>query len=225
MSSTNTVPKAPGFVRRRGRLDALLAEVDRALNVLSGASVAGRPYPAQKVDAQAKLTPEESRRSAGMMRVNHVGEVCAQALYRGQALVCKDDSARELLRHAASEEVDHLAWCNRRLTDLDSRPSLLNPVWYAGSFTLGVLAGYAGVPRNLGFMAETERQVEAHLDGHLQALAPNDRASRLVIEQMKADEIEHRLTAQRAGGLPMPFPVKTLMRGMSKVMTTTAYYV
>lgn len=225
MSSTSTVSKALGFVRRRGPLDALLAEVDRALSVLSGASVAGRPYPANKVEAQAKLTPQESRRSAGMMRVNHVGEVCAQALYRGQALVCKDDAASELLRQAASEEVDHLAWCNRRLNDLNSRPSLLNPLWYTGSFTLGALAGFAGVPKNLGFMAETERQVEAHLDGHLQSLAPNDRASRVVIEQMKADEIEHRLTAQRAGGQPMPFPVKTLMRAMSKVMTTTAYYI
>ena len=225
MPTPSASSKAPAFLRRPGRLDGLLAEVDRALTVLSGAATAARPYPAQRVEGETALTPEQARQSAGMMRVNHVGEVCAQALYRGQALVCKDPSARQVLRQAASEEVDHLAWCNRRLDDLNSRPSLLNPLWYAGSFTLGVLAGYAGVPRNLGFMAETERQVEAHLDGHLQALAPEDRPSRLVIEQMKTDEIEHRLTAERAGAQPLPFPVKTLMSAMSKVMTRTAYYV
>lgn len=225
MSIASSSVKARGFMRRRTRLDGLLAEVDRALSVLSGAATAARPYPAHRVENETALSPEQVRQSAGMMRVNHVGEVCAQALYRGQALVCKDESARKVLREAAAEEVDHLAWCNRRLSDLNSRASLLNPLWYAGSFTLGLLAGYAGVPRNLGFMAETERQVEAHLDGHLKDMAPADRASRRVIEQMKADEIEHRMTAERAGGQPLPFPVKKLMQAMSQVMTRTAYYI
>ena len=212
------------LLRRPGRFDGLLAEVDRALTVLSGAATASRAYPADKQPAPT-LSPEESRRSAGLMRVNHVGEVCAQALYRGQALACKDDAARRLLLDAANEEVDHLVWCNRRLMELNSRPSLLNPLWYAGSFGLGVMASVAGVPKNLGFMAETERQVEAHLDGHLETLSPEDTASRKVIEQMKTDEIEHRLAAERGGGQPLPFPVKTAMRAMSKVMTGTAYYI
>ena len=213
------------FARRMGPLDALLSEVDRAMKVLSGSATSGRPYPARKVEPTQELSAEEKRQSAGMMRVNHVGEVCAQALYRGQAAVCREPQARELLLHAATEEVDHLAWCNRRLEELQSRPSLLNPLWYSGSFSLGLLAGYAGVPRNLGFMAETERQVEAHLDGHLKDMATHDTRSRSVIEQMKEDEISHRLTAERAGAVPLPFPVKGLMRAMSKVMTSTAYYV
>ena len=223
MNTTRTFPAVPALVRRRGWVDQLLSEADRALSVLSGAATAGRPYPARKMEVS--LTDAQSRESAGMMRVNHVGEVCAQALYRGQALACRDEPTRVLLRHAAAEEVDHLAWCDRRLKELNSRPSFLNPIWYAGSFSLGVLAGYAGVPRNLGFMAETERQVEVHLDGHLKRLAAEDTASRAVVQQMKEDEIAHRLSAERAGGKAMPFPVKSLMRAMSKVMTGTAYYV
>ena len=170
----------PLFSRRSGPLDALLAEADRALRVLSGNATAGRPNPASAEELPTALSDKE-KRHAGLMRVNHVGEVCAQALYRGQASVCREPAARALLLEAAAEEVDHLVWCNQRLSELGSRPSLLNPVWYAGSFALGVVASYAGVPRNLGFMAETERQVEAHLDGHLhlaaagRALAP-DRA-------------------------------------------------
>jgi len=223
MDANRKLPAVPALVRRRGPMDTLLAEADRALAVLSGSATAGRPYPARKM--QVTLSDAQRRASAGMMRVNHVGEVCAQALYRGQAVACKDAPTRELLRHAASEEVDHLAWCDRRLKELNSRPSLLNPLWYAGSFGLGVLAGYAGVPRNLGFMAETERQVETHLDGHLKRLAVEDTASRAVVQQMKEDEIAHRLSAERAGGRAMPFPIKTLMRGMSKIMTGTAYHV
>ncbi|MCJ9713364.1 2-polyprenyl-3-methyl-6-methoxy-1,4-benzoquinone monooxygenase, partial [Bordetella hinzii] len=157
-------------------------------------------------------------------RVNHVGEVCAQALYRGQAAVCRDGATRELLREAAAEEMDHLAWCDERLKELGSRPSLLNPFWYAGSFALGVAASVAGVPRNLGFMAETERQVEAHLDEHLHTLPANDERSREIVRQMKDDEAGHRESAERAGGVALPAPVRGLMRAMSKVMTRTAYH-
>jgi ubiquinone biosynthesis monooxygenase Coq7 len=159
------------------------------------------------------------------MRVNHVGEVCAQALYRGQAAASKDPSSAALFYRAAADEIDHLAWCQQRLRELDSRPSLLNPLWYAGSFTLGVLAARAGVARNLGFMAETERQVEAHLEDHLQRLPAGDTRSLKIVEQMKQDEIGHRVTAERAGAVGMPAPVRGVMRLMSKLMTATAYRV
>ncbi|MEJ2897508.1 2-polyprenyl-3-methyl-6-methoxy-1,4-benzoquinone monooxygenase [Bordetella avium] len=207
--------------RHAGPLDALLIEVDRALQVLSRSAVAGRAYPAHA--AEAPLADTEKRHAAGLMRVNHVGEICAQALYRGQAVACRDAGTRELLRKAAAEEVDHLVWCDRRLKELDSRPSLLNPLWYAGSFALGVAASVAGVPRNLGFMAETERQVEAHLDEHLRTLPAADERSREIVRQMKDDEAGHRESAERAGGIPLPAPVRGIMRAMSKVMTGTAY--
>ncbi len=213
------------FMRRVGPLDAVLSEVDRALRVLSGNATAGRPNPAQAALAPDALSTQEKRHSAGLMRVNHVGEVCAQALYRGQALACKAPAARALLLEAASEEVDHLVWCDQRLTELGSRPSLLNPVWYAGSFTLGILASYAGVPRNLGFMAETERQVEAHLEEHLRSLPEQDLRSREIVQKMKEDEAQHRDSAEQAGGIPMPAPIRGAMRAMSKVMTTTAYWI
>lgn len=213
------------FLRRTGPLDALLAEADRALRVLSNSATAGRPYPARAEEAPDALSAQDKRHAAGLMRVNHVGEVCAQALYRGQASVCRDPAPRALLLNAAAEEVDHLVWCNQRLTELNSRPSLLNPVWYAGSFALGVMASIAGVPRNLGFMAETERQVEAHLEEHLRTLPVQDERSREVVRKMKDDEAEHRASAERAGGVPLPGPVKTAMRAMSKVMTTTAYWI
>ena len=215
----------PGMRRQHGWLDPVIAEVDIALQVLGGGVTAGRPNPA------GPRSPEESdladdtqkQHAAGLMRVNHVGEICAQALYRGQASVCKDSQTVEVLQHAAREEVDHLAWCSQRLTELNSRPSLLNPLWYAGAFTLGAIAGRAGVGPNLGFMAETERQVEAHLDDHLQRLPLGDERSRRIVEQMKQDEIGHRITAETHGATPLPFPVRGLMKLMSKVMTTMAY--
>jgi len=216
------------FARRTGWFDTLISEVDRALRVLGGTASMARANPS---DAGASplpepaLSPAERRHAAGLMRVNHVGEVCAQALYRGQAAVCRDATARALLRQAAAEEVDHLAWCGQRLRELDSRPSLLNPLWYAGSFGLGALAGCAGVGRNLGFMAETERQVEAHLDGHLRSLPPEDSRSRRIVEQMRTDEIGHRVTAERQGAVPMPAPGRLAMRAMSRVMTGTAYWI
>ena len=209
----------PGFV------DRMLDEADRALRVLSGAAAAGRPYPAEAEEPSGLLSDQDKRHAAGLMRVNHVGEICAQALYRGQAVGCRDASTRTLLREAASEEVDHLAWCGERLRELGSRPSLLNPLWYTGSFALGVLASYAGVPRNLGFMAETERQVEAHLDSHLRTLPRQDQRSREVVLQMKDDEVGHRNSAEQAGGVPLPAPVRGAMRAMSKVMTSTAYWI
>jgi ubiquinone biosynthesis monooxygenase Coq7 len=222
-SATPTSARTP-FARRTGRLDAMLAEADRALRVLAGAASASRAYPAGP-EAAESLTPTEKRHAAGLMRVNHVGEICAQALYRGQATACADPAARGLLKEAAAEEVDHLAWCQRRLGELNSRPSLLNPLWYAGSFGLGLLAGRAGVARNLGFMAETERQVEAHLDGHLKKLPPQDTRSRNVVEQMKQDEIEHRVSAERAGAVTLPWPVRSAMRLLSRAMTSTSYWI
>ncbi len=225
MSPTSTRPGPVSLRRQPGPLDALLAEADRALRVLSGSASAGRPYPATAQEAPQAMTAQEKRHAAGLMRVNHVGEVCAQALYRGQASVCREPAPRALLLNAAAEEVDHLVWCNQRLTELGSRPSLLNPLWYAGSFALGVMASVAGVPRNLGFMAETERQVEAHLEEHLRTLPVQDERSRQIVQKMKDDEAQHRASAEQAGGVPLPAPVKTAMRAMSKVMTSTAYWI
>lgn len=217
-----------GFSRRMSVLDQVLSEVGRAVSVLDGSVHAGRPNPAGKLppvlaEHVQALTPAEQRHAAGLMRVNHVGEICAQALYRGQAVFCGDASIRDVLRDAASEEVDHLVWCRQRLDELDSRPSMLNPLWYAGSFTLGALASRAGRGRNLGFMAETERQVEQHLDGHLDQLPLADARSRDIVKQMRDDEIGHRQTAETHGAQAMPKPIRLLMKAMSKVMTTTAY--
>lgn len=213
------------FVRRQHWLDPFIAEVDVALQVLAGQAGAARPNPAgsAKPGVADDLTAPEAKHAAGLMRVNHVGEVCAQALYRGQAVASKDVASAELFHRAAADEIDHLAWCQQRLRELDSRPSLLNPLWYAGSFALGLLAARAGVARNLGFMAETERQVEAHLEDHLQRLPAADIRSRKIVEQMKQDEIGHRVTAERAGAASMPAPVRGVMRMMSKLMTETAY--
>jgi 3-demethoxyubiquinol 3-hydroxylase len=215
------------FTRRQHWLDPFIAEIDVALQVLAGQPAAARPNPAGAAtpDVAPELTKAETTHSAGLMRVNHVGEVCAQALYRGQAAASKDASSAALFDRAAADEIDHLAWCQQRLRELDSRPSVLNPLWYAGSFTLGVLAARAGVARNLGFMAETERQVEAHLEDHLQRLPAGDTRSRKILEQMKQDEIGHRVTAERAGAVGLPAPVRGVMRLMSKLMTATAYRV
>ncbi|ASR88443.1 2-polyprenyl-3-methyl-6-methoxy-1,4-benzoquinone monooxygenase [Alcaligenes aquatilis] len=207
--------------RRNSFFDQILSETNRALEVLGRSARASRPNPAGK--EVSEITADEARHAAGLMRVNHVGEICAQALYRSQAMLCKDPQATEVLLQAAQEEVDHLAWCDDRLRELDSRPSVFNPLWYAGSFALGLLASRAGVPYNLGFMAETERQVEEHLESHLQSLPATDNRSRRIVEKMRDDEIEHRRTAENHGAAGLPPPVKTLMRMMSKVMTTTAY--
>jgi len=221
----DSVPKfASGFVRRHGIFDAVIAEADMALQVLSGAVSAKRLNPAKGLTPDTQeLDAAQKTHAAGLMRVNHVGEICAQALYRGQSVVCKDPACRELLLAAAAEEVDHLAWCGQRLSELNARPSVLNPLWYAGSFVLGALAGRSGVAHNLGFMAETERQVEAHLDSHLERLPQEDERSRAIVQQMKEDEIKHRETAENHGASVLPAPVKVVMRAVSRVMTTTAY--
>ncbi|MDX3904856.1 MAG: 2-polyprenyl-3-methyl-6-methoxy-1,4-benzoquinone monooxygenase [Pigmentiphaga sp.] len=214
-------------------LDRVLAEADRAVRVLTGSVSARRPNPAGRVapgsaageDGEAPLSEAERRHAAGLMRVNHVGEICAQALYRGQALVCEKPATRRLFLDAAAEETDHLAWLDERLRELRSRPSFLNPFWYAGAFGLGVLAGRVGDAWNLGFMAETERQVERHLDGHLGSLPANDTRSRAIVEQMSVDERQHRVTAEQYGGVSLPAPARAAMRCGSRVMTSTAYYI
>jgi ubiquinone biosynthesis monooxygenase Coq7 len=226
LRSTTHHPAPSGFARRFSAFDRVLAEFGRAVQVLDGSIPASRPNPAASLPddtVDTRLTAQQKKHAAGLMRVNHVGEICAQALYRGQAVFCRDAAIQSVFYKAASEEVDHLVWCNQRLRELSSRPSVLNPVWYLGSFTLGALAGRAGTARNLGFMAETEWQVEQHLDTHLQLLPQADQRSRRIVEQMRADEIDHRHTAQSRGAARLPAAVKGAMRFMSKIMTTTAY--
>jgi len=220
-------PPNPRFRRRSGLFDALVGEAAVALQVVSAAATASRPYPPSRAIDRSEegMTPEERRHAAGLMRVNHVGEVCAQALYRGQALACSRPDTKALLLDAAREEVDHLAWCSQRLEELDSGPSVLNPVWYVGSFALGLLASRSGEAYNLGFMAETERQVEAHLNGHLESLPKGDLRSRQVVTQMRDDEIRHRKAAQRAGAISLPEPIPSLMKLMSKLMTKSSYII
>ncbi len=213
------------FHRRAGAFDQIIGEAAVALRVLSGVASPSRPSPAADLPAQTlpELTEQQKRHAAGLMRVNHVGEVCAQALYRGQALAAKRPQTRQLLQEAAREEVDHLVWCQQRLKELGARVSLLNPLWYAGSLGLGLLASRAGEKYNLGFMAETERQVEAHLDGHLKSLPAADERSRAIVRQMRDDEIKHRRSAVKQGGVDLPSPIPNIMKIMSKVMTKSAY--
>jgi ubiquinone biosynthesis monooxygenase Coq7 len=186
--------------------------------------VALRPSPARGVvDGAQELGAEQRAEAAALMRVNHVGEVCAQALYDAQALATRDERLRSMFRRAAEEETDHLAWTRERVEALGGRLSVLNPLWYAGAFAIGLVAARAGDRLSLGFMAETERQVEAHLDGHLDRLPREDLASRAVVEQMKADEVQHANTASDLGGADLPFPLRLAMRVAAKVMTTTAH--
>lgn len=210
-------------------LDELITEFDRGLRSIVGVTRMSRPVPTPDVPAAfgevPELTDEERAHSAALMRVNHVGEVCAQALYQAQKLATRTPSVKEGFERAGREEEDHLAWTSQRLKELDSRPSLLNPLWYTGALALGFFAGRLGDRTSLGFMAETERQVEQHLDGHLKTLPENDLASRAIVDQMRADESAHASAATDAGGVEMPFPVRALMRAASKVMTRTAYYI
>ena len=204
-------------------VDQLLIAADEALRALSGVATAARDAPGR---GEADPAAQSGRRiSAGLMRVNHAGEICAQALYSGQALVARDPKVRQALQAAGAEERDHLAWCGERLKELDSRPSYLDPFWYAGSFALGVTSGLAGDRWSLGFLAETEAQVEQHLDGHLDRLPPDDRRSRAILEQMRDDENRHGQTGRALGAAELPQPVKVAMRAFSKVMTRTAYWV
>jgi ubiquinone biosynthesis monooxygenase Coq7 len=185
-----------------------------------------RPLPVPpESTAPVELTDEERAHAAGLMRVNHVGEVCAQALYQAQKLATRSPALKQAFEHAAREEEDHLAWTYKRLEALDSRPSLLNPLWYAGALAIGLAAGRLGDRVSLGFMAETERQVELHLDGHLTTLPEGDHESRAIVEQMRIDEAAHGRAATDAGGVELPFPARALMRAASKIMTRTAYHV
>jgi ubiquinone biosynthesis monooxygenase Coq7 len=205
-------------------IDRLILGVDSALRTLAGVHGAARPSPAAGV-AEGPLDEGARTDAAALMRVNHVGEVCAQALYQGQALTARDPGNRRALERAAIEEEDHLAWSAERIEELGGRASLLNPLWYAGAFALGAVAGVLGDRWNLAFVAETERQVEAHLDGHLARLAPEDAKTRAVVEAMRADEIRHRETAVALGAAELPEAVRLGMRAVAKVMTTLAYRV
>ena len=209
-------------------LDPFIAAADRALRAIAAPARASRAYPAPPASAAANPTPglDDARRreSAALMRVNHAGEVAAQALYHGQALVARSPATRALLLKAAREEADHLGWCEQRLRELKSRPSRLNPLWYAGSFAIGAVAATFGDGASLGFVAETERQVEGHLDEHLRRLPPSDVTSRAVVAAMRSDEIAHANTARAAGASDLPDLVRGLMRATAKVMTRTAYW-
>ncbi|MGB5278062.1 MAG: 2-polyprenyl-3-methyl-6-methoxy-1,4-benzoquinone monooxygenase [Gammaproteobacteria bacterium] len=205
--------------------DRFLIHTDTALRTIAGQPVAThRPYPAADIE-DCTLDAAESRRVAGLMRVNHAGEVSAQALYQGQALTARNREIVEKLEQAALEENDHLLWTQNRLKELGDRTSLLNPLWYAGSFAIGAFAGALGDKWNLGFLAETEQQVVRHLDSHLDKIPVCDGRSRAILEQMRIDEAKHAMTALDHGGKPVPMPVKKLMRAMSKVMTGSAYWV
>ena len=201
--------------------DHLLSSLDHALRTVAGAVHAARPRP--RAEPAAPLSDDERRLAGALMRVNDVGEVCAQALYQAQALTARTPELRAQMEQAAREETDHLAWTRQRLAELGDRPSLLNPLWYAGAFGIGLLAGRLGDRASLGFVVETERQVEEHLAGHLDRLPEADTASRVIVEQMKADERAHAEAAEQAGALPLPPPVRWLMRGAAKVMTVTAH--
>jgi ubiquinone biosynthesis monooxygenase Coq7 len=213
----------------RGRLDGVIGIADRALKALLVPARAVRPLPRPHggpgPGAGAPLTEAERREAGALMRVNHAGEVAAQALYHGQALFAREPRTREFLLGAAREEADHLAWCESRLSALGVRPSRFDPLWYAGSFAIGALAAAFGDPASLGFVAETERQVEGHLRGHLERLPHGDRESRAVLETMRQDEIEHAAQARFEGGTRLPIPVRGLMRLTARVMTRASYWI
>jgi len=204
--------------------DRLIQQVDGALRVISGVSVAGRPTPAAGIQ-EVPMDSAARRHSAGLMRVNHVGEVCAQALYQAQSRFARDETVRKQLEHAGREEEDHLAWTAQRLRELGSRPSLLNPVWYSGAYVLGAVAATLGDARSLGFVVETERQVEAHLNDHMSRLPSEDMKSLAIVSQMSVDEAEHGSAAKELGAKQVPPPAQYVMQAMAKVMTTTAYYI
>jgi ubiquinone biosynthesis monooxygenase Coq7 len=216
-------------MRAFGGLDRLLGEFDKAIKTLSTPARPSRPVPAPAPSPTAvgvaALTDAERLESIRLMRVNHAGEVAAQALYQGQAFAARTATVAAAMQHAAAEEADHLAWCEERLTELAGTTSLLNPVWYVGSFALGALAGALGDRASLGFVAETERQVEAHLRGHLRELAPADGRSRAIVEQMTHDEMQHGARAASLGGEHPPWPVRAAMGLVSKLMTRGSYWI
>ncbi len=204
-------------------IDRIIIEFDTALRSVVGGANAQRPTPGSESGANLSLDAAERKHAAGLMRVNHVGEVCAQALYQSQKLVARNPQIQEMLEHSGQEEMDHLAWCETRLKELGSHTSYLNPFWYAGSFVIGLVAGLAGDKWSLGFVAETEKQVENHLESHLKKLPEEDHRSRAIVDLMRMDEIDHGQTALHAGGVALPEPIQKIMQAMSKVMTATAY--
>src|SRR5512135_3299727 len=203
-------------------LDSLIIEFDKGLRTLFAKAPTARPYPDADI-ADAEMSDAEKKHAAALMRINHTGEICAQALYQGQALTARDPLVQEKLKQAAWEETEHLAWTSHRVHELGGRLSLLNPFWYTGSLAIGALAGALGDKWNLGFLAETERQVGAHLQSHLDSLPLQDEKSRAVAQQMYVDETRHSEMAQRLGGAELPQPVKLLMKASSKVMTKATY--
>lgn len=204
--------------------DRVIAGFDRVLRTLFAPAVSVRPAPDAGLP-EAKMNEEERRHAAALMRVNHTGEICAQALYQGQALTARNERTREALERAAAEETEHLSWTAQRIEALGGRTSVLNPIFYSGAFALGALSGLRGDRWNLGFLAETERQVEAHLQGHLEKLPPQDAKSRAVVTQMKVDEAAHAATAGKLGAAELPAPVRQAMRLASRVMTRSTYWV
>lgn len=210
--------------RQFSPVDALISRLDRRLRGLHTPPAGTRPTPGAN-RPEAELSPVERRLSAALMRVNHSGEVCAQALYRGQALTARQPTLRAHLRAAAGEETDHLVWCAERLQELNDHTSYLNPLWFAGAYTIGSLAGLSGDRWSLGFVAETERQVEQHLQGHRQRLPAADYRSHAIVEQMQLDEARHGRDAMNAGGVSLPWPLRLAMRLSARVMTTTAHWV
>ncbi len=206
-------------------MDTILFQVDDTLRTVSGSPrSAGRPNPADETPQTNLSTPEQTQ-SARLMRVNHTGEICAQALYHGQALTAQCPELRAQLTQAAREEGDHLAWCKTRLKELNSHSSLLNPIFYAGSFVIGAINGKVGDGWNLGFLAETERQVVNHLEEHLNRLPPQDQKSRAILEQMRVDEMTHEKDAHNAGGMKLPLPIRLLMRATAKFMTKSTHWI
>ncbi len=203
-------------------IDNAIVEFDKALRTVFAPAQSVRPVPGEELP-EADLAEDERRHAAALMRINHVGEICAQALYQGQSMMSRDPAIRDALRQASREETEHLAWTERRIAELGGRKSLLNPVWYSGALALGLFAGRFGDRWNLGFLAETERQVENHLKGHLDMLPEHDHKSRAIVEQMKSDEIEHAETALSMGAHELPAPLKGAMRLASKLMTTLTY--
>ena len=204
--------------------DDLVVGFDRALRLMAGVQTSSRAVPGANLE-ESPLTPAERRHAAGLMRVNHTGEVCAQALYAAQAVLAREPRVRREFAEAAREEEEHLAWTQQRLDELGDRPSLLNPLWYAGSFAIGLAAGIAGDRSNLGFVVETERQVEEHLTSHMERLPAGDAKSRAIVEKMRDDEARHGAAARAAGAAELPFPVKGLMRAAADVMRLIAYRV
>ncbi|MDF0604118.1 2-polyprenyl-3-methyl-6-methoxy-1,4-benzoquinone monooxygenase [Neisseriaceae bacterium TC5R-5] len=204
-------------------LDKLIVEFDKGLRTLFGPAQSLRPHPDATLH-ETKLNEQEKQHSRGLMRVNHCGEVCAQALYQGQALTARTPTARIALQQAAQEEIEHLAWTAQRIRELGGRPSLFNPLWYSGALTIGITAGILGDKWNLGFLEETERQVGAHLDSHLQQLPPQDDKSRAIVSQMRDDELKHADMAHELGATHLPLPIKIAMKLSAKLMTGVSYH-